>query len=1041
MPSQSHNNRSTYFWIIGLSLLVFIIDDITPLGYAEWIFYVIPVALCTSTPRPQLPFIVALCLMPLLIMGYFLSPPGANETVAIINRSLAFASVWGVAFLTRRVILEKIRAQHLMWIERGRLVVSQNILGEPSVSEVSGKVLQGLAHYFGAKIAVFYVVHGDLLVRMASVALDESQSNREIKLGTGLTGQVAKDGKAIAISDLPSDYFQINSATGHTKPSNVVIAPFTVDGQVAGIMEFGFLGTGSFDDELELLGLISEKIGSAIRTAQYREKLVALLEETQTQSEELQAQQEELRVANEELGEQTRALQESQSQLELQHSELEQANVQMEERNQLLEQQREKLFQAQQDVAKYVSELEQANQYKSEFLANMSHELRTPLNSSLILSHMLSQNKTGTLTEDQVRYARTIHAANNDLLALINDILDLSKIESGQVELQVEPVAVTDIVNSLKETFEPVAAQKSISLQLTQQAGFPASIKTDSQRLQQIIKNLLSNAFKFTQEGEVELILTRHGERMQFSVRDTGIGIAPDQQQIIFEAFRQADGSTSRTYGGTGLGLSISRQLAKLLGGDVTLTSEPGKGSTFTLDVPLELQQNISAMDSHAQAVSVINEARVGSAKQTYPAPTEKITAVLRTPAENVPTVSSIPDDRNSRTREKLILVTEDDENFARILYELAHEMHFDCIHASTGAETIRLAEQYKPNGILLDIGLPDQSGLSVLQQIKSNPAIRHIPVHIISADDYMQAAYEMGAVGYALKPTAREDLAKAIYKLEDVLQSKARHVLLVEDNAPLRESLSAMLTAEDITMTNAGSIAEALDRLSSHTYDCMVMDLMLPDGSGYDLLERISKNAKYSFPPVIVYTGRVLTRDEEQKLRRYSHSIIIKGARSPERLLDEVTLFLHRVESSLPPEQQKLLAQARQRDAVFEGRKILIAEDDVRNVFALTSIFEPLGATLVIARDGEEALVRLNEDEHIDLVLMDTMMPKMDGLTAIRKLRAESRFKKLPVISLTAKAMADDRRNSLDAGASDYIAKPINVDQLISLCRVWMPK
>jgi CheY-like chemotaxis protein len=402
---------------------------------------------------------------------------------------------------------------------------------------------------------------------------------------------------------------------------------------------------------------------------------------------------------------------------------------------------------------------------------------------------------------------------------------------------------------------------------------------------------------------------------------------------------------------------------------------------------------------------------------------------------------NAIPDDRNKRSRNRLILIVEDDPGFAGILYELAHEMDFDCIHAPTGSDAIRLAQEYKPDGVLLDVGLPDQSGLSVLENIKSNPATRHLPVHVISVDEYMQTAYEMGAIGFALKPAAREELSKAISKLESVLHKHARHVLIVEDNAALSDSLAEMLSAEDINITKASNIAEALETLSSATYDCMVMDLMLPDGTGYDLLEKISKGGKYAFPPVIVYTGRVLSRKEEQKLRRYSQSIIIKGARSPERLLDEVTLFLHRVESSLPAEQQKLLAQARQRDSVFEGRRILIAEDDVRNVFALTAIFEPLGATLLIARDGEEALKCLESEQPIDLVLMDLMMPKMDGLTAIRKLREQPQFKRLPVIALTAKAMADDRRNSIDAGASDYIAKPINVDQLVSLCRVWMPK
>jgi len=392
-------------------------------------------------------------------------------------------------------------------------------------------------------------------------------------------------------------------------------------------------------------------------------------------------------------------------------------------------------------------------------------------------------------------------------------------------------------------------------------------------------------------------------------------------------------------------------------------------------------------------------------------------------------------------SRDRLILVIEDDAKFARILYDLAHEMDFDCLHAATGAEAIQLAEQFKPSGILLDVGLPDQSGLSVLETIKRNPATRHLPVHVLSVDDYMQSAFELGAVGYALKPVAREQLIEAIGRLERVSQTQVRQVLIVEDNIALRESLEVMLGGEDIEITLAGSVAEALEKLSASTFDCMVMDLMLPDGSGYDLLERISEEGKYAFPPVIVYTGRVLSRDEEQRLRRYSRSIIVKGAKSPERLLDEVTLFLHRVESSLPPDQQKLLSQARQRDSAFEGRRILIAEDDVRNVFALSSIFEPLGANLVIARNGKEALAKLEQEPEIDLVLMDLMMPEMDGLTAIRRLREQPRHSRLPVIALTAKAMADDRRDCLAAGASDYIAKPIIVDQLLSLCRVWMPK
>jgi CheY-like chemotaxis protein len=1037
MPSQDQNDRTLYSFILGSSILIFVIDALTPLGFAEWIFYIVPVALCSLGRKPQLPFVIAVALTPLLILGYMLSPVGADELIAIINRAMAFILVFGVAFLARQVVNERLRSQHLMWIEKGRTTVSQNILGEPTVEELAESVVRGLSSYFGAQLAVLYRLEGNRLLHAASFGLDHAEIKTAIALGSGLAGEVAKDGQAKVFADLPGDYLQVSSATFKGKPASLLIAPYTLNGQIAGVMEFGFLRTNALKSELELLSLVSDKIGSALKTAQYRENLKLLLEETQRQSEELQSQQEELRVTNEELGEQSRALQESQAHLELQHSDLEAANVQLEERNQLLEQQRTKLFLAQKEVEKSVADLERANQYKTEFLANMSHELRTPLNSSLILSHMLAENKAGTLTSDQVRYARTIHAANNDLLTLINDILDLSKIESGKVDLSIDAIPIQDVISAMHSVFDPIAAQKSLALDVDVDANAPEVLYTDTLRLQQILKNLLSNAFKFTQHGKVTLAISRSADRIRFAVRDTGIGIAPEQQEVIFEAFRQADGSTSRTYGGTGLGLSISRQLAKLLGGDIAVASEAGKGSIFTIEIPIDLRSVGTPVHLPAQSIPVPVKSIVSRERDdqtgTVPSATHAQDAA--------PSESGIPDDRNNRTRNRLILVVEDDPAFARILYDLAHEMNFDCIHAPSGAEATKLAQEYKPDAVLLDIGLPDQSGLSVLENFKNNPATRHLPVHVISVDEYMQTAFEMGAVGFALKPAARDELAQAISRLENVLHKQARHVLIVEDNAALRESLSAMLAAEDIRITNASNIAEALNFLASGTYDCMVMDLMLPDGSGYDLLEEISKGGKYAFPPVIVYTGRVLSREEEQKLRRYSQSIIIKGARSPERLLDEVTLFLHRVESTLPAEQQKLLAQARQRDSVFEGRRILIAEDDVRNVFALTAIFEPLGATLVIARDGEEALARLESEQPVDLVLMDVMMPKMDGLTAIRTLREQAQFKRLPVIALTAKAMADDRRNSIDAGANDYIAKPINVDQLVSLCRVWMPK
>jgi CheY-like chemotaxis protein/two-component sensor histidine kinase len=617
------------------------------------------------------------------------------------------------------------------------------------------------------------------------------------------------------------------------------------------------------------------------------------------------------------------------------------------------------------------------------------------------------------------------------LLTLINDILDLSKIESGHADLHIEPVSVASITGSLQQGFEPLAKEKGLNFTIGFGADTPATIVTDNQRLQQVLKNLVSNAFKFTEKGEVVVHVAASGkDRIAFSVRDTGIGIPEQQQEIIFEAFRQADGTTSRKYGGTGLGLSISRELARLLDGEIRVQSAVGLGSTFTLEIARELTEQSGAAPSP-----------VPEPQAQYPAPQPAAIRPASVDTRAEPRPASLPDDRNRRSRERLILVIEDDAHFASILYDLAHDLNFDCVIAANGAEAMRLARELHPSGILLDVGLPDQSGLAVLEGLKRDAATRHIPIHMLSAENHVQTAMEMGAVGYALKPVAREELVAAVSRLEERLQQRARKVLVVEDDPALRESIVLLLKADDIQITTAGTASEALSLVSSNTFDCVVMDLNLPDSSGHELLEKMADGDQYSFPPVIVYTGRVLSRDEEQQLRRYSRSIIIKGAKSPERLLDEVTLFLHRVESSLPPDHQKILQQARQRDEVFEGRRVLLVEDDVRNIFALTSVFEPLGAKIEIARNGKEALQALEKHAEVDLVLMDLMMPEMDGLTAMREIRKQPARARLPIIALTAKAMPDDRRSCLEAGANDYIAKPIDVDKLVSLCRVWMPK
>ena len=676
----------------------------------------------------------------------------------------------------------------------------------------------------------------------------------------------------------------------------------------------------------------------------------------------------------------------------------------------------------------------------------MSHELRTPLNSSLILAKLLADNRDGNLTADQVRYAHTIHSSNTDLLVLINDILDLAKVEAGHIETVVEPVALDAVLQSLERAFQPLADERGLSLVLQRQVGTPASIATDNQRLMQILRNLLSNAFKFTEKGEVALrIAPAHDGFIRFEVSDTGIGIAPSQRDIIFEAFQQADGTISRQYGGSGLGLSISREFAQLLGGSIELSSELGVGSTFALVLPLKLAPMSVERNPSASEHPALHAPLPASMQAPMHPPVRELRA---TPPAAVPAAShadavpiSFPDDRAQRTRgQRLILTIEDDAAFSQILYDLAHELDFDCIRAATAQEGIALARQLQPSGVLLDMGLPDNSGLLVLEQLKRDPVTRHIPIHVISVNDHVSTARLLGAVGYTFKPADRENLVSVIHALQDRMQQDVRRILVVEDDLLLRENIKLLLEPVSGEIEGVGTVADALAALSARSFDCMVMDLALPDGSGYDLLEKMAGNSDYAFPPVIVYTGRNLSADEEQRLRRYSKSIIIKGARSPERLLDEVTLFLHSVEAELPAEQQRMLREARQRDQAFEGRRILLAEDDIRNIFALSQVIEPLGAKLEIARNGREAIELLRRHPDLDLVLMDIMMPEMDGITAMQEIRQTLKMTKLPIIALTAKAMPADRERCLEAGANDYISKPIDVDKLLSLCRVWLP-
>ncbi|HEX8593977.1 MAG TPA: response regulator [Pseudomonas sp.] len=936
------------------------------------------------------------------------------------------------------------RLQKVAWLRNGQSELAEQVLGQLTLGMLGANVLRFFAQYLGAVVSAVYVTqeHGGLRrVACYGFSREQENSDQSIYSGEGIVGQAARHKQTIKLEDVPVDYFKVASGLGEGSPRSVIVIPTSNDDHVNGVIELGFLRPLT-ERDIEFLELVADNVGTSIEAARYRQRLQEVLAETQQLNEELQVQQEELRTANEELEEQSRILKESQVHLETQQAELEQTNEQLAEQSQALSDQRdaldrnnEELHTAQIELEARADELQRSSKYKSEFLANMSHELRTPLNSSLILAKLLAENPAENLTAEQVKFAESIYSAGNDLLNLINDILDISKVEAGKLDVRPENSSVARLVEGLRSLFQPLAADKKLDFHVELQAGAPTLLFTDRQRLEQILKNLLSNAIKFTERGMVSMIVSRQpGEGIAFTVRDSGIGIAEEQQQSIFEAFRQADGTTNRRYGGTGLGLSISRDLAALLGGSISVTSAPGQGSIFTLVLPEQYVEQVQ-LEYGQEPVAVV--APPMPVARIAPAPVVPLARPAQTPA-----FASFADDRDKGPfTKRCILVIEDETAFAQILFDLAHELGYHCLVAHAADEGFNLAAQFIPDAVLLDMRLPDHSGLTVLQRLKELASTRHIPVHVISVEDRQEAAMHMGAVGYAVKPTTREELKDVFAKLEAKLTQKVKRILLVEDDALQRDSIARLIGDDDIEITAVGFAQDALDLLRENIYDCMIIDLKLPDMLGNDLLKRMSTEEIRAFPPVIVYTGRNLTRDEEAELMKYSRSIIIKGARSPERLLDEVTLFLHKVESQLSNERQKMLKTARSRDKVFEGRKILVVDDDVRNIFALTSALEHKGAIVEIARNGLEAISKLNEVEDVDLVLMDVMMPEMDGYEATTEIRKDPRWRKLPIIAVTAKAMKDDQERCLQSGSNDYLAKPIDLDRLFSLIRVWLPK
>lgn len=926
------------------------------------------------------------------------------------------------------------------WLLTGNFELNETMRGEREVAELSQSVVTKVCKYLNAQIGAIYIYENGVLRQTGTYAFDVNKTDLKlIKPGEGLVGQAAREKKAILFNDVPDHYIKVNSGLGESSPKNLLYLPLIQDDVLKGVIELG--ATRQFSQtDMDFLNMISENVGIVLGAAQSRTKLKELLEETQRQAEELEAQQEELKQSNEELTEKTSLLEKSGMELKAQQEELQQANEELEEKANLLEAQKERLEQAKSDIEHKARELEVTGKYKSEFLANMSHELRTPLNSILILSQLLAENKNQVLGSKETEFAKNIYNSGTDLLKLINEILDLSKVESGKMELDIEPADFEELTHDVRAMFDEVAKSKAIDFEINlAKSDFSGRFTTDKQRLEQVLRNLLSNAFKFTGKGgKVQLSIYRaplgiefrnknialQRQVIAFEVKDTGIGIAEEKLGIVFEAFQQADGTTKRKFGGTGLGLSISRELANVLGGEIQVESEENVGSKFTLYLPAAYNQLV--MQPTERLVEV-KEQKVERANSV---------ARVETPE------SETADDRYHITpNEKCVLIIEDDVLFADVLLNFVRKRGYKGIVARQGNTGLSYARQHKPDAILLDMSLPVMDGTEVLKHLKNDPELRHIPVQIISGQDKRKEGLELGAFDFIRKPVSSSDLQNAFARVEEFVNRKLRRLLVVEDNETQNKAIRELIGDGDVKSFSAYSGEEAYRMLQEEHYDCAIVDLGLPDMSGFDLLEKIKGSDNLNRTPVVVYTGRDLTREENARLSRLASAVVLKTANSQDRLLDETILFLHRVESKLPKEKQNIIRKLHKTDEVLRDKKVLVVDDDIRNIYSLTNALEEEGVLCLTAENGKEAIAMLRKNPSIDIILMDVMMPEMDGYEATREIRNIERFSNVPIIALTAKAMKGDREKCLSVGMSDYVSKPVNVEQLISLMRVWLYK
>jgi len=906
------------------------------------------------------------------------------------------------------------------WLKTNLARFTGMLQGQRDLATVGRMLLSELVPLVNAQQGVIYQMAGSEPAQGALVLLstfaDTPQGNvSEVRIGEGLVGQCASEKRRMLITDLPRGTAPIRSGLFKAKPKNVIVLPVLFEDQVKAVIELASLSAFTAS-HLAFLEQLTSSIGIVLNSIEATMQTEGLLKQSQQLAAELQAQQKELQQTNEQLAQKAQELAEQNYEVERKNQEIERARRALEEK---------------------ARELALTSKYKSEFLANMSHELRTPLNSILVLGQQLAENPDGSLSPKQVEFARTIHGAGTDLLNLISDILDLSKIESGTVSVEAEEVFFSALLDAVARPFRHEAENRKLAFEVTADPAMGRSLVTDSKRLQQVLKNLLSNAFKFTEQGSVQLavslapggwsadnpILDGAGSVIAFQVTDTGIGIAPEKQRIIFEAFQQADAGTSRKFGGTGLGLAISRELANLLGGEIQLRSAPGQGSTFTLYLP----------QTYLGAVAVARPA----AKEGGAAPGAQ---VILAPAPVTEKEVRIEDDRaDLADGDAVLLVVEDDPHYARILYDLSRDKGFKVLIAPTGAEALTLAREYSPTAISLDVFLPDMLGWTVLNHLKQDPATRHIPVQMLTLDEDRHLGLSRGAFAYVTKPSTTEDLDAALTRIREYSQPRRKRLLVVEDNPAEQFSTRELLGYDDIDIDVVESGGAALDALSERNFDCVVLDLRLPDMSGFEVLERIREKDELKDLPVVVFTGRELTPEEDAHLHTLARSVVVKGVESPERLLDETALFLHRVIANLPQEKQNMLDRLHRSDDALTSRKVLVVDDDVRNIFAVSSVLERRGMQVLSAGTGREAIATIESTPDLAIVLMDIMMPEMDGYETMQVIRQNASLRRLPIVALTAKAMKGDREKCLEAGASEYLAKPVNTEQLLSVLRTWL--